>query len=303
MESQPPVPHSPPAISDLIIQWILWVLASLGGVAVSVLALPAFGFLLRPLALLIEPLYLFYAVFGAIIGIMQWLVLRRHVSPWWIAATAGGFAASPFLKVTGGSEFAVAGTLAGLLQGAVLFPDSRVAIAWIIANVGGWILSLRSTASLGYLEIPNVAGSVLVHTRTFLIPIGVTGFVVALLPLRSAPPHPASAEAGGEFRPAVDQGVGHLEALSTKLAQFSFVPAAILATVMLSGRSIDFVAELWGLGAVVSVLAIGSGIWAAIAGRRKGARLYRKAGLILGTVALVLYALTFAVFLFVGSRL
>jgi hypothetical protein len=84
---------------------------------------------------------------GAILGLLQWLVLRRWLpaSGWWIAATAGGWAAAGV----------IAGTLAGFLGGTVTGIGPGI-------GVGGYLLSfVGGVAAIGLL--PGVLQSLVLR--------------------------------------------------------------------------------------------------------------------------------------------
>lgn len=89
-EAHPEVARQRPGLDF----WLLWVLATVVGVSVysGLSAIPD-----RLAEGQMEPLgsIAFAAVVGALLGIAQWPVLRRHVKPagWWIAASAIGFGA------------------------------------------------------------------------------------------------------------------------------------------------------------------------------------------------------------------
>ena len=88
-------------------------------------------------------------VFGAAVGFMQWLVLRRllSVTGWWIVATAGGWAAAG----------AIAGTLAGFLSGTVTHVGPGIGVlGYLLGLVGG-------VAAIGLL--PGVLQSLVLRPR------------------------------------------------------------------------------------------------------------------------------------------
>jgi hypothetical protein len=88
-------------------------------------------------------------VFGAVVGFMQWLVLRRLLSAtgWWMVATAGGWAAAG----------AIAGTLAGFLSGTVTDVGPGIGVlGYLLGLVGG-------VAAIGLL--PGVLQSLVLRPR------------------------------------------------------------------------------------------------------------------------------------------
>jgi hypothetical protein len=77
-------------------------------------------------------------IFGAVVGVAQWVILRRQLSAWWIAATAGGWAAAG----------PIAGILTGFLSGTVSGVGPGI-------GVGGYLLgTLGSVAVIGL--VPGV---------------------------------------------------------------------------------------------------------------------------------------------------
>jgi hypothetical protein len=86
---------------------------------------------------------------GAIVGVLQWLVLRRWLpaSGWWIAATAGGWAVAGLID----------GTLAGFLGGTVtgVGPGTGV-LGYLVSFVAG-------LAAIGLL--PGVLQSLVLRHR------------------------------------------------------------------------------------------------------------------------------------------
>jgi len=92
-------------------------------------------------------------LFGALVGLLQWLVLRRWLSATsgWIAATAGGWAAAG----------AIAGTLSGFLAGTVTGVGPGI-------GVGGYLLALvGGVAAIGFL--PGILQSLVLRRRIGLL--------------------------------------------------------------------------------------------------------------------------------------
>ncbi len=91
---------------------------------------------------------------GAIVGVLQWLVLRKWLpgSGWWVAATAGGWAAAGL----------IAGTLSGFLGGTVTGVGPGVGVlGYLLATVGG-------VAAIGLL--PGVLQSSVLRHRVGAFP-------------------------------------------------------------------------------------------------------------------------------------
>jgi hypothetical protein len=96
---------------------------------------------------------------GAVIGTAQWLVLRtRNVTPWWIAASAGGLAVGNLAASFGATLFpalampAVFGLLAGailaLAQVGFIARTLKAAALWIVAVSGAWTLGWFVTSGV-----------------------------------------------------------------------------------------------------------------------------------------------------------
>lgn len=112
--------------------------------------------------------------FGAVVGTVQWVVLRPLIrqAAWWIPASAAGWAAgialvswllSPINPI---AAHAVIGTGMGLAQWLVLRWQMRRAWWWIVLSALGWTVGMM--AILGSLLEGAVAGAV-------------TGFALELL--------------------------------------------------------------------------------------------------------------------------
>lgn len=107
------------------------------------------------------------AATGAVIGLAQWLVLRRRLplAPWWVAATAAGMAAGLGLSVgllgsaTDGAALPLRGLLAGagigLAQYALLRRIAPRAWLWPLVVTGGWAVGWLVTRAAGVDLSPN----------------------------------------------------------------------------------------------------------------------------------------------------
>jgi hypothetical protein len=107
------------------------------------------------------------AATGAVVGLAQWLVLRRRLplSPWWIAATAGGMSVGLALAVgalgidTAGPALLgrglITGATIGLAQYLVLRGLSDRAPAWAAVVALGWALGWAVTRAAGIDLSPN----------------------------------------------------------------------------------------------------------------------------------------------------
>ena len=101
------------------------------------------------------------AATGAVLGLAQWLVLRRRLAltPWWIAATATGMGAGLALGIallgtdTAGIALPlrslVTGTGIGIAQFALLRGTTARALVWPLVVAGGWALGWLVTRATG----------------------------------------------------------------------------------------------------------------------------------------------------------
>ena len=176
-------------ILNMALWALLWLVANMAGFFVgSVLgatdggAIPAFmtGVWERP-GLIVGDL-----VFGACIGLAQWLALRlmlwRNLSPYWVVLTAFGFLVGARLgpiisfRVTSLAAFLpiVFGIVMGTAQGVAtwLLLRRRVALAgrWIIVVALAWIVGevIAFSLAFNHLGTPLVGGAVAVVTGLFL---------------------------------------------------------------------------------------------------------------------------------------
>jgi hypothetical protein len=101
------------------------------------------------------------AATGAVIGLAQWLVLRRRLAltPWWIAATAAGMGAGLGLGIallgtdTAGSTLPLRGLVTGagigLAQFALLRGSTARAFVWPLVVACGWSIGWLVTRAAG----------------------------------------------------------------------------------------------------------------------------------------------------------
>jgi hypothetical protein len=100
------------------------------------------------------------AATGAVIGMMQWLALRRlALTPWWIVATAAGMGAGLGLGIallgtdTAGITLPlrglVTGTGIGIAQFALLRGSSTRALVWPLVVACGWAIGWLVTRATG----------------------------------------------------------------------------------------------------------------------------------------------------------
>ena len=107
--------------------------------------------------------FVFGAALGSVVGLMQWVVLRRQISKagWWVLASATGLAVSigagtAVAALIDGSfglgdlavlciwtaVFALGGALIGVLQQHILRQQVSRASWWVLASALGWALSI-----------------------------------------------------------------------------------------------------------------------------------------------------------------
>jgi hypothetical protein len=159
--------------------WLGWTLAglaagALGGLASDLLGLLAFGL----------GGFGNWAVYGAVLGLLQWLVLEgyRPVSPWWPLITTLGWTLAAVGDVLGGLAFAfiVAGITAGLFQFFFLRKYANAG-AWIFGNVFAWPVS----GVFGYL-VGTLVTPVLGFDWAWVVSwgeVGMVGAIILIIPL------------------------------------------------------------------------------------------------------------------------
>jgi hypothetical protein len=138
--------------------WFQWVLANTLGSVVGLMV----GFI----ALFIHGAF-FGAIVGTAMGIMQWLVLREHISragSWAAACTVGGAVGGLVYEAFAGADLAevtIARAFGGVVVGAVVGGLVAGAIQWVVlrqqAHRAGW-WALAST--VGGAVAFTVAGAV-----------------------------------------------------------------------------------------------------------------------------------------------
>jgi hypothetical protein len=98
---------------------------------------------------------------GAVIGLIQWLALRRRLAltPWWIAATAAGMGVGLALGIallgidTGGNTLPLRGLVTGagigIAQFVLLRGGTARALIWPLVVAGGWAIGWLVTRAAG----------------------------------------------------------------------------------------------------------------------------------------------------------
>jgi len=140
--------------------WLQWVLASTVGVVVGMFTGAIFVMsVLERYDVPREPVGygLWGIVLGIVVGVLQWLVLRRRVSGagWWVlASAAAGYGtlrfldAGPLESLSFGALLsftgvvALGGAVTGTLQWLVLRGQVSRAGWWVLASTVGWALSV-----------------------------------------------------------------------------------------------------------------------------------------------------------------
>jgi hypothetical protein len=136
--------------------WVGWALAFLGFPLGGVAAHALVGPIATPLEGLVGG-----AVTGAVIGLVQWLALRRRLplSRWWIAATAagmgGGLALGMLLPGSDTAGFAlplralITGAGIGIAQWLLLRSTTAQAPIWALVVAIGWAIGWIITRAVG----------------------------------------------------------------------------------------------------------------------------------------------------------
>ncbi|NER25627.1 MAG: protein kinase [Symploca sp. SIO1C2] len=133
-----PAPVKRPEVGSWF--WLKWATATFVGLMVA-----GFGFnvvaALIPVALVVsQVMSSILGISGILVGIMQWLVLRRHIyqAGWWVLATAVGYLTGGWFVFTQDAVFYsgfVLGTVLGILQWLVLRKQVYEAGRWFFVNV------------------------------------------------------------------------------------------------------------------------------------------------------------------------
>jgi hypothetical protein len=155
--------HNRGKLSSNALLWASWVAASTAAILLSFVILYLSIFLAKAVVPGVNEDrvfgYLMFPVLAALLGIMQWLVLRKRMARagWWVAATAGGLlvgiaAAGGFAQVAGrvlGRDYyvgemglpfnAIVGLSLGLAQAPVLRRHIRGWFLWVLITVLGYL--------------------------------------------------------------------------------------------------------------------------------------------------------------------
>jgi len=140
--------------------WLQWVLASMLGFAVGA----AMGNAVTDWA--------FTALFGAVGGFMQWLVLRRQIAAagWWVLASTLGFAIAPIAAIAGVMAMSQVMSLDGNPMAA---PILLGVLFGVLSAIMPWLVLRRQLARVGWWVPAHLLGSLVggamgIHQTSFL---------------------------------------------------------------------------------------------------------------------------------------
>ncbi len=126
--------------------WLQWVLASILGFAMGA----AIGNAVTDL--------IFTALFGAVGGFMQWLVLRRQITGagWWVLASTLGFAIAPLAAIAGVMVMSQVMSLDG---NPLTAPILLGVIFGVLSAIMPWLVLRRQLARAGWWVPAHLLGS------------------------------------------------------------------------------------------------------------------------------------------------
>ena len=139
-----------------------------------------------------------WLVFGAVVGLAQWIVLRRDetVGPFWAAASVLGWSVWPLFqdteKIPGYFALSAVGLVIGTLQWTVLRRTREKTQFWAPANIVAW--PIASTLGLTGSVVSMVAGVPLTVARiggwaaVGLLGSLILGWALGRMPRREAAP-------------------------------------------------------------------------------------------------------------------
>jgi hypothetical protein len=164
--------------------WLGWTLATMAGMLAGFLPFILFMQLVDlALARLIFPLWA-----GALVGLFQWMVLRRYIAycgDWvWngVAGWALGYALGLIViqifsvSVIGAvAGYLLFGAIVAVIQWPVLHREIPNVVPWVLASVAGW--ALGALAGQGVLNLIVPAGEPVPQVISTLVIAAVTGLV------------------------------------------------------------------------------------------------------------------------------
>ena len=103
---------------------------------------------------------IFTALFGAVGGFMQWLVLRRRIAGagWWVLASTLGFAIAPIVAITGLMAVSQIMSLDGNPMAA---PILLGVLSGVLSAIFPWLILRRQFAQAGWWIPAHLLGSLL----------------------------------------------------------------------------------------------------------------------------------------------
>jgi hypothetical protein len=102
----------------------------------------------------------FTALFGAVGGFMQWLVLRRQIAAagWWVLASALGFAIAPIVAITG---LMAVSQIMSLDGNPLVAPILLGVLFGVVSGILPWFVLRRQLARAGWWVPAHLLGSLL----------------------------------------------------------------------------------------------------------------------------------------------
>ncbi len=170
--------------------WLLWMLASIGGVVVYISAMSWLSFIFRTVTLVpsweigLTVIAVGQMALGAAIGLAQWLVLRKRLARmgWWVLATVVGYSAGiltpwianrlPLAWLEGIASLLCYGTLLGFAQWIVLREHFAHIAWWILLSIAAWVLVWALT---GLAYVTGLYREPFDLLAAFLVPVAAAG--------------------------------------------------------------------------------------------------------------------------------
>jgi len=126
-----------------------------------------------------------FGIFGGLVGVAQWLVLRTRIvgAGWWVSVSffawiVIGALASPLEQtISLALAPAVAGAVVGVLQSLVLRRHVRWSGLWVIASTVGWALSWPVAGALDRVVALVVTDEIVGYVVLYAIIAAVAGVI------------------------------------------------------------------------------------------------------------------------------
>ena len=159
--------------------WAVWVAACCLGVQAA-----------AALAALVPWISIRGATGGIVLGLLQWMVLRRYatVSWWWIVATSAGMAAAKAVgQVLTDSALTVpelellAGAIAAACQWPILSRHVRRSEIWVPVHAIGWTAGALALNALWGSWVPGVAKPFLPYAARAVLVVGCSGWLLGAI--------------------------------------------------------------------------------------------------------------------------